>query len=435
VNLADLLLLFRRHRVVAAVVALAVVALGAFAAFTPSDQYESNTTVLVNPKLTNGQAVSIDLVDFLVPTYLARLGTTRFQRAAVADLPASVRHAAVSVTNSSSAGTGIINIHTTSPQRDAVAPWAKALADHLIAKSSSDFTTLSLLDNPVTPDSPYAPSRTLIFVISLVVAFFAAIIAVILAESLGARRDGAAEIRERFGARVLAEIPIMSESLAVADPGDLADNVRAASVVDALQTLRANLSYLLLDRPQRWVVVTSVGKREGKSFVAVHLAWLLASLGESTLLLDADTRKSTAHKLLGLSPSPGISDLTPKNLHAVTQRTENEHLGYIGPGIPDRHPAEIASTHLPELLHQVDELGYTLIVDAPPMVGAAETSVYAALCGSVVLVIDARRRGFDDVEQTLLALRDRKVEVLGVVINRARGGRRRWWTPSFANRG
>ncbi len=182
------------------------------------------------------------------------------------------------------------------------------------------------------------------------------------------------------------------------------------------------MSYLLADRPHPWLAVVSARGREGKSFVAVQLSWLLGGLEHETLLLDADARNPTAHQLLGLQAAPGIESLDATNLGDVMQRTGREHLGFIGAGQPDRHPAEVASAHLPYLLKQIDGHEVTLVVDTPPMAGAAETVVYAAGCGAVLLVIDARRRDFSDVEQMLLTLNDRHIDVLGVVINRARRG-------------
>ena len=347
-NLTDLLRLFRRYRVVAIVVVIVVLAIGAFAAFTPSNKYQSTATVLVEPQVAGGQAVPVSLIDFLVPSYLARLDTTRFQAQASADLPPSIRRAPVSISSTAAAGTGIININVSSTQQDAVAPWAKAMAQNLIDTTNGDFTTLTLLDDPLPPSAPYAPSRLLILALSVVIALFAAIISVIIASSFRARGDGAAEIRERFGARVLAEIPNLSRALAASDPAALAVNRKAFDAIDALQSLRANLSYLLVDRAEPWLVVTSAAKREGKSFISVHLSWLLGSLGQRTLLLDADGRQSTAHTMLGLSVSPGIGDLTESNLRSITQPTANENLVFIGPGIPDRHPAELASALSPQ---------------------------------------------------------------------------------------
>ncbi len=419
-NFNDLLRLLRRFRYLAIVVILVVMAIGVGVAFSTPNRYSSTATVVADPTVVGGQVSSVGNIDFLIPQYLARLDSAKFENQAQATLPASIRDVPISIVSTGESGTGIIDIRVTSTTRNAVAPWATALANMLVTTSDPRFAVLSLIDEPKTPVTPYAPSRAFIIGVSAMIAFFTAIIVVMLAAVLRARRDGAAEIRERFGIRVLAEIPTLPRRIATLQPQELAANARALPVVDALQTLRASVSYLLADKPNPWIAVASARGREGKSFVAVHLSWLLGALEKETLLLDANVRNPTANLLLGLAAAPGIEELDAGNLGAVMQRTAQEHLGFIGAGRPDRHPAEVASAHLPFLLKQIDGHEVTLVVDTPAMSGAAETVIYAAGCGAVLLVIDARRRDFADIEQMLLTLNDRRIEVLGVVINRAR---------------
>jgi Mrp family chromosome partitioning ATPase/capsular polysaccharide biosynthesis protein len=422
VNPNDLLRLLRRFRLVAVVVALIVMAAGTAVALRSPNRYQSSATVIVDPTIVSGQAANVQQIDFLIPQYLALLKSRSYLIAARSTLPASIRDAPISVAATGEPGTGIIDITVTSTVRTAVAPWAGALAQRLVTQAKEQLAVLKLIDVPQTPSKPYAPNRLFVIALSALIALFTAIISVIVAGALRARRDGAAEIRERFGIRVLAEIPTLPRRLAILTPPQLATSTAAVPVVDALQTLRASVSYLLADRAHPWLAVVSARGREGKSFVAVQLSWLLGALEHETLLLDADARNPTAHQLLELSAAPGIEALDATNLGDVMQRTGRERLGFIGAGQPDRHPAEVASAHLPFLLKQIDGHNVTLVVDTPPMAGAAETVIYAAGCGAVLLVIDARRRDFSDVEQMLLTLNDRRIDVLGVVINRSRRG-------------
>ncbi|HEV7524936.1 MAG TPA: CpsD/CapB family tyrosine-protein kinase [Acidimicrobiia bacterium] len=419
-NFNDLLRLLRRFRYLAIVIGVLVMLAGTSLALRSPNRYASTATITADPTVVGGQSGPVGNIDFLIPQYLARLGTRKFTEEARATLPAAVKDAPIGVTSSGQPGTGIIVIQVTSTQKDAVAPWAAALSITLIKNSKNTLATLSLIDDPATPSKPYAPNRTLSLIITAIIALAVSLLSVVISAALRARRDGAAEIRERFGIRVLAEIPSLPRRIATLDPEQLSSNTRALPVVDALQTLRASVSYLLTDKPHPWLAVVSARNREGKSFVAVHLGWLLGGLENETLLVDANARHPTAHQLLGLAASPGIDELDATNLGSVMQRTAREHLGFIASGRPDRHPAEVASAHLPFLLKQIDGHDVTLIVDTPSMTGAAETVIYAAGAGAVLLVIDARRRDLADVEQTLLTLNDRGIEVLGVVINRVR---------------
>jgi Mrp family chromosome partitioning ATPase len=434
VNPNDLLRLLRRFRFVAIVIALVVMAAGTGVALRSPNRYESSATVIVDPSVVSGQIGNVQQIDFLIPQYLAQLESRTYLLIARATLPKEIQDASISVSATGEPGTGIIDINVTSTNRDAVAPWAGALAKTLVKQAAQQLAVLRLIDVPVAPSSPYAPNRAFVLLLSALVALFTALIGVIIAGAVRARRDGAVEIRDRFGIRVLAEIPNLPRRLAILEPSQLAVNAAAVPAVDAFQTLRASVSYLLADRPHPWLAVVSARGREGKSFVAVQLAWLLGALDHETLLLDADARNPTAHQLLETAASPGIEALDASNLGDVMQRTGRERLGFIGAGQPDRHPAEVASAHFPYLLKQIEGHNVTLVVDTPPMAGAAETVIYAAGCGAVLLVIDARRRDFADVEQMLLTLNDRRIDVLGVVINRSRHGylgKRRAWIDSI----
>ena len=63
-------------------------------------------------------------------------------------------------------GTGIIDIKVTSTDRNAVAPWAGALAKTLVIKAGQQLATLRLIDVPVAPSSPYAPNRLFVLFLS-----------------------------------------------------------------------------------------------------------------------------------------------------------------------------------------------------------------------------------------------------------------------------
>ncbi len=335
-----------------------------------------------------------------------------------------------SVTATSTVGTGIMTIEVTSTDQDAVAAWASAMAAQL-KKLPTDYpVTLTVLDDPVRPTAPFAPDRQVILLLSFVVAAFMAVIAVLVADAFRARTDGAVEIRERFGVRVLAEIPLIRSSIAELAPDEFARHARAQAAVEALQALRSNVAFALAGRPHPWVAITSATQGEGKSFVAGHLSWLFASLQIDTVLLDVDVWRTRPGVIPGVSKSPGIADVDAGNLARVAQSTPSPHLKYVGTGQLDRHPAEVASTRLPLLLEQIGELGDTLVVDCPPLLSAAESVVYASGCGAALLVIDARRQDLDDVEQTIATLNDRRIEVLGIVINRSgRGNTRTAPTP------
>ena len=101
----------------------------------------------------------------------------------------------------------------------------------------------------------------------------------------------------------------------------------------------------------------------------------------------------------------------------LLQRTSVPSLRLLSAGVPKRHPAEVLRTNLPPVLASLKH--DTVVIDCPPMDGFAETGSITTLAGSVILVVDRRRRDYLDVERSLAALHDRGAEILGIVINRS----------------
>jgi capsular exopolysaccharide synthesis family protein len=94
--------------------------------------------------------------------------------------------------------------------------------------------------------------------------------------------------------------------------------------MDATRTM---LVHAVQNEGLRVVVVTSAVKGEGKTLLCTHLAGSMARSGFRTLLIDADFRHPTAHRLFDIPCTPGLSEL----LHA---QVDPEAVLYPGP-LPD----------------------------------------------------------------------------------------------------
>ena len=63
-------------------------------------------------------------------------------------------------------------------------------------------------------------------------------------------------------------------------------------------------------RAIRAIVVTSPNKGDGKSLTAANLALTMAQeFQQRVLLVDADLRRPTLHRLFGLRRTPGLTDV------------------------------------------------------------------------------------------------------------------------------
>ena len=171
-------------------------------------------------------------------------------------------------------------------------------------------------------------------------------------------------------------------------------------------------------RPLKKVLVTSTIPEEGKSLVSANLAGVLARRKERVLLIEGDLRRPTLADQLGLGRLAGLAAWlqgglqTPSNIY---------HLGdpgfWIMPaGDPPANPLELMqSGRLSILMSQLANLFDWIIVDSPPLLPLADTTVWARLTDGTLLVTREGRTEKGPLQRGLEMIR--KSDLLGVVLN------------------
>jgi len=122
------------------------------------------------------------------------------------------------------------------------------------------------------------------------------------------------QARQVLPGTVLAAIPLFpkdSEPLYFR-PDDPATGVVVREspshpISELFRILHVNLRFVSRERQPRVIVVTSAVAGEGKSTVAANLAAAVAQFGRRPLLIDADLRNPSQHRLWRLDGEPGLN--------------------------------------------------------------------------------------------------------------------------------
>jgi Mrp family chromosome partitioning ATPase len=219
-----------------------------------------------------------------------------------------------------------------------------------------------------------------------------------------------------------------------------------SAVAEAFRALRVNLRFAALDKTVTKLVVTSASATEGKSFVAANLAVTMAQSGYSVILIDADMRRPTQHKVFGLENESGLSALivgsgkdeaqsggkpgvggaldlfseaTPgdNGLHGQETPVDGLHIITSGPVPPN--PADLlASSRMEALIEQLESQADILIFDAPPVLAVIDAVVLATQADGVLLVSEFGRTRYAAVREAANRLRRVDANLLGFVLNR-----------------
>ena len=140
--------------------------------------------------------------------------------------------------------------------------------------------------------------------------------------------------------------------------------------------------------------------------------------GCRVLLVDADLRAPHTHILLGAPPTPGLADYLQngKNEFDVIQRGPEEGFCFIPAGNHAAHPSElISSNRMRGLLERVHASFDWIIIDSPPVLPVADTSVLTGLSDGLIFVVHAASTPSEVAQKAIRELRGAKI--LGVVLN------------------
>ncbi|MCA1839383.1 MAG: Wzz/FepE/Etk N-terminal domain-containing protein [Actinomycetota bacterium] len=227
------------------------------------------------------------------------------------------------------------------------------------------------------------------------------------------------EIEKALGMETLGMIPFVARR----EQGYVVSREEPYSAAaEAFRTLRVNIESAT-SPAKRKLVFTSPGMGEGKTSTTANLGVAFAEAGRSALLVSADLRKPRLHHYFSVDPMPGFADTLKGEADSLDVTKEVSQNLYVLPsGTPDPRPDQLLHrVDLPRALDLLsvrrspssrprnDENGsgakpesdgeearvskvvgvqpQTMLIDAPPVLGAAEVSTLAAAADGVVLVM------------------------------------------------
>jgi non-specific protein-tyrosine kinase len=184
--------------------------------------------------------------------------------------------------------------------------------------------------------------------------------------------------------------------------------------------LRANLQFANVDQHPRVIAVTSSIPSEGKTTVAINLASTLAEAGFSVCLVDADLRRPTIAKVLGLLSPVGLTSVL---IHQIELSEAMQNAGasfYVltsGPTPPN--PSEVlASSYVRDVIRSLlDKVDY-VVCDTAPLLPVADGSEVAALADGTLLVARHGLTTDAHIKRAVHTLDRVDAKLLGVVLNR-----------------
>ena len=190
-------------------------------------------------------------------------------------------------------------------------------------------------------------------------------------------------------------------------------------ISSSYQMLQANLKFIRSDHPLRMFVVASSVGQEGKSEVCANLAVSMAQVGRRVLLIDADMRSPSQHRLWNVLNRIGLSHVLVgegKLEDALLPVADNVTLLPAGV-VPPNPLALVDSERMAALMQQLSAQYDYVILDSPPLIGAADAAVLGKMADGVLLIVRPRQVDSASALAAKSLLNRADAEVLGFVAN------------------
>ena len=215
----------------------------------------------------------------------------------------------------------------------------------------------------------------------------------------------------------LERCPVLAVSLRD-DTRLVALGKEASLGAEKFRFLAVRLRQLRQSRPLKKILITSSIPQEGKSTVAANLACTLARRKpQKTLLLEGDLRRPNIISQFGLGKLPGLCEwLSGESQSINIYRLESLGVWILPAGSTPQNPLELMqSGKLSPLMEQLEAWFDWIVIDSPPVLPLADTSLWSRLADGILLVT---RKGTTEKQQLQRGLEAiDKSKLLGALVN------------------
>lgn len=284
------------------------------------------------------------------------------------------------------------------------------------ATSGVTINNISVIDPAELPYVPVWPKPIFNVLIGLIAGVIFGILIAILRERLNDTIRSPDEIEQKFGIPLVGLLPMVKGedvSQGVLDP--------KSSFSEAVYSIRTALQLATTHGIPRSLAFTSTQEGEGKSTTAMAVAREMAHSGTRTLLIDADLRRPSLHRIFQFDNAAGFSNYLTGQAEtaALIRHTDVSGLDVMTSGpVPVSAPRLLAPTALAPALEALAREYDLIILDCPPVLGLADALQLATAAEGTIYIHEVGKASQHQTRSSLRRLVRGGASLIGVILTK-----------------
>jgi succinoglycan biosynthesis transport protein ExoP len=283
--------------------------------------------------------------------------------------------------------------------------------------SNSGGNNVRLMDRAVVPGAPYTPDVKRNLMLGALAGILLALGLVLAIDYLDDTVKTPEDITRRLKLPFLGLVPAVKglnhPLLSQEVPHEFGEAFRA---------LRTSLVFSSGSEGTRVIGLTSAQPLEGKTTTACNMAIALAYGGSRVLLIDADMRRPSVSRTLGIENTVGLSHLLTGQATArqAIRRTTVQNLWVMTAGMTPPNPSELLSSErMKTLISNVQNGPFDwVLIDTPPVLAVTDAVIIAPWVSGMVFIIGSEMTQRRLAERAVETLQTSRPHILGAVLNR-----------------
>ena len=293
-----------------------------------------------------------------------------------------------------------------------------------------------IIDPAKPPKAPFRPNKRLNIVLGIFLGLGLGVAVSFLLEFLDDSIKTAEDI-ERMGLVLLGTIPVVKmadiakrmkregkyyskEDMDKVESKLITRFSPKSPISEAYRSLRTNIHFANLDRPNKVILVSSSATKEGKSTTAANLAITIAQMGSKTLLLDSDLRRPAIHNFFKMDRSYGLTNFLvgTMSFDEIIKKSDIPNLDIVTCGDIPPNPSEmLASRAMRNFLEEAKKRYDMVILDSPPVIAVTDAAILSTRVDGVIMVVASGFVNRREVQRAITLLRNVNARILGVLLN------------------